>query len=79
MIGLLVVAIGFAVLDLVFTSGSTNLVVHPLRSPGLELGNVGWVILAVLLILATTNAVNLTDGLDGLAAGSSILRSPRSW
>ncbi len=27
---------------------------------------------AVLLIAATTNAVNLTDGLDGLAAGSSI-------
>ena len=33
-------------------------------SPGL-----GWVVLAVLLILGTTNAVNLTDGLDGLAAG----------
>ena len=32
----------------------------------------GWVIFAVLLIAATTNAVNLTDGLDGLAAGSSI-------
>ncbi len=29
----------------------------------------GW---AVFLILATTNAVNLTDGLDGLAAGSAI-------
>ncbi len=29
--------------------------------------------LAVLLILATTNAVNLTDGLDGLASGSAIL------
>jgi phospho-N-acetylmuramoyl-pentapeptide-transferase len=27
---------------------------------------------AVLLILGTTNAVNLTDGLDGLAAGASI-------
>ena len=40
--------------------------------PGLELGNLGWSVLAVLLILATTNAVNLTDGLDGLAAGSAI-------
>ncbi len=27
--------------------------------------------LAVLVIVATANAVNLTDGLDGLAAGSS--------
>ena len=32
---------------------------------------VGWAILAVLTILGTTNAVNLTDGLDGLAAGSA--------
>jgi phospho-N-acetylmuramoyl-pentapeptide-transferase len=37
----------------------------------LELGKVGWVILAVVVIIGTTNAVNLTDGLDGLAAGSS--------
>jgi phospho-N-acetylmuramoyl-pentapeptide-transferase len=40
--------------------------------PGWNLTSVGWVLLAVLLIAATTNAVNLTDGLDGLAAGSSI-------
>ena len=60
-------------LYLVFTSGSTNLGFTRFDRPGLELGNVGWAVLAVLLILATTNAVNLTDGLDGLAAGSSIL------
>jgi phospho-N-acetylmuramoyl-pentapeptide-transferase len=30
-------------------------------------------VLAALIILATTNAVNLTDGMDGLAAGSSTL------
>jgi phospho-N-acetylmuramoyl-pentapeptide-transferase len=30
-----------------------------------------WVIWAVLLIVGTSNAVNLADGLDGLAAGSS--------
>ena len=30
-----------------------------------------WVVWAVLIIYATTNAVNITDGLDGLAAGSS--------
>src|SRR5205085_10939598 len=40
--------------------------------PGVELGTVGWCVLAVLVILGTSNAVNLTDGLDGLAAGSSI-------
>ncbi|MEI2653449.1 MAG: phospho-N-acetylmuramoyl-pentapeptide-transferase [Microthrixaceae bacterium] len=36
------------------------------------MGKVGWVIWAVLLIVGSSNAVNLTDGLDGLAAGSSI-------
>jgi phospho-N-acetylmuramoyl-pentapeptide-transferase len=31
-----------------------------------------WVVWALLLILGTTNAVNLTDGLDGLASGAAI-------
>jgi phospho-N-acetylmuramoyl-pentapeptide-transferase len=31
-----------------------------------------WMALAVLVVLATTHAVNLTDGLDGLAAGSIV-------
>ena len=35
--------------------------------------NVGWCAWAVLLIYATTNGVNLSDGLDGLAAGSATL------
>ena len=73
MIGLLVVSVGFTVLYLVFTSGSTNLGFTRFDRPGLELGNIGWTVLAIFLILATTNAVNLTDGLDGLSSGSSIL------
>lgn len=39
----------------------------------LSLGAVGFVIVAVLLIAAWSNAVNFTDGLDGLAAGSSVM------
>jgi phospho-N-acetylmuramoyl-pentapeptide-transferase len=39
----------------------------------LPLGAVGFVIIAVLLIAAWSNAVNFTDGLDGLAAGSSVM------
>lgn len=35
-----------------------------------EMGN-WYYIIVVLIIIGTTNAVNLTDGLDGLAAGSS--------
>ena len=42
------------------------------NSLGIDLGKVGWVIFAVLVIVGCSNAVNLTDGLDGLAAGSSI-------
>jgi phospho-N-acetylmuramoyl-pentapeptide-transferase len=38
----------------------------------LSLGNVGWIVFAVLVLVACTNGVNLTDGLDGLAAGSSV-------
>lgn len=39
----------------------------------LEIDVGGWMIpIAVFVFLATVNAVNLTDGLDGLAAGTSI-------
>ncbi|MCU0312322.1 MAG: phospho-N-acetylmuramoyl-pentapeptide-transferase [Acidimicrobiales bacterium] len=72
MIGLLTVAVGFAVSMLVFTNVKTTISFSRFDFPGIEIGSVGWAVFAVLLILATTNAVNLTDGLDGLAAGSAI-------
>ncbi len=70
--GLLVVAVGFAVACVAWTDVETTLSFTRWNEPGWNLTDVGWVILAVLLIAGTTNAVNLTDGLDGLAAGSSI-------
>ncbi|HKE75848.1 MAG TPA: phospho-N-acetylmuramoyl-pentapeptide-transferase [Acidimicrobiales bacterium] len=70
--GLLVVAVGFAVACVAWTDVETTLSFTRWNYPGWNLTDVGWIILAVLLIAATTNAVNLTDGLDGLAAGSSI-------
>jgi len=42
----------------------------PFTDIRLELGN-WYYIIVVLIIVSTTNAVNLTDGLDGLAAGAS--------
>lgn len=39
--------------------------------PGFDIGQTGWVALATFVLVATSNAVNLTDGLDGLAAGSA--------
>ena len=70
--GLLVVAIVFAVGCVAWTDVETTVSFTRWNSPGWELTDVGWVVFAVLLIAGTTNAVNLTDGLDGLAAGSSI-------
>jgi phospho-N-acetylmuramoyl-pentapeptide-transferase len=41
--------------------------------PWLNFGMVGGIVFVVLLIAAWSNAVNFTDGLDGLAAGSSVM------
>jgi phospho-N-acetylmuramoyl-pentapeptide-transferase len=70
--GLLVVAVGFAVACVAWTDVETTVSFTRWDEPGWQLTEPGWVLFAVLLIAATTNAVNLTDGLDGLAAGSSI-------
>ncbi len=43
------------------------------RGLGLDLGPYLYAAWALLLMVATANAVNLTDGLDGLVAGSSSL------
>ena len=72
-VGLLTVAILFAVLQLGFTSIHTELSFVRFDSIGIDLGRTLWGVWAVLLILATANAVNLTDGLDGLASGAAIL------
>lgn len=40
--------------------------------PGWELPQVLWVVWTALIVWSTTNAVNVTDGLDGLAAGSAL-------
>ncbi|MFA5564790.1 MAG: phospho-N-acetylmuramoyl-pentapeptide-transferase [Acidimicrobiia bacterium] len=72
-VGLLVVAVSFIVLMLAFTNVSTTLSFTRAGQFGIDLGSAGWAVWALLLIVGSTNAVNLTDGLDGLAAGSAIL------
>jgi phospho-N-acetylmuramoyl-pentapeptide-transferase len=69
--GQLVVAIAFAIVCVKVFKVDTTLSFTYYKSTSIHLGDVGWVILAVLVIYATSNAVNLADGLDGLAAGSS--------
>lgn len=73
MAGLLTVAVSFAVLAVLYAPVHTTLSFTRYNYPAWDIGELGWVVLTVLLILGTTNAVNLTDGLDGLAAGSSAM------
>jgi phospho-N-acetylmuramoyl-pentapeptide-transferase len=44
-----------------------------LRDIGPVIGTVPFVIWAIIMVVGTSNAVNLTDGLDGLAAGATVL------
>lgn len=64
---------GIATLLVLTTEIDTRLSLTRGDLPGWELGKVGWVVWAGLLIFSTTNAVNVTDGLDGLASGSALL------
>ncbi|MGO9407137.1 MAG: phospho-N-acetylmuramoyl-pentapeptide-transferase [Acidimicrobiales bacterium] len=66
-------AILFAVLAESWAHTPTTLSFTSQTSPGLELGHVGWAVFAVIVLVGASNAVNLTDGLDGLAAGSSAM------
>lgn len=70
-LGVLLAGSVFAALGLHFVKVSTDLSFT--RSVGVGLGDIGWFIWAVAIVYATANAVNITDGLDGLAAGSSAL------
>ena len=71
--GLITVAVIFAVLCIRLADVSTDLSFTRVDTTGFDFGAGLWSLWAVLLILGSSNAVNLTDGLDGLAAGSSTL------
>ncbi len=69
--GILIVTVGFALLGLEFVKVSTHLSFT--RPLDLDLGTIGWFMWAIAVVYATANAVNITDGLDGLVAGSAAL------
>ena len=77
LIGQWTVAIAFAIMAMHFPNkagyhpASTNL--SFVRDTALYLGPVVFVIWAGLLIAGTSNGVNLTDGLDGLATGACVM------
>ncbi|MHB1503031.1 MAG: phospho-N-acetylmuramoyl-pentapeptide-transferase [Acidimicrobiales bacterium] len=65
------VGMGFAIAAERWAGANTHLSFTRWNSIGIDLGPVGWVVWATLIVVATANAVNLTDGLDGLASGSA--------
>jgi phospho-N-acetylmuramoyl-pentapeptide-transferase len=69
--GQVFIAVAFAVLAVRWVHTSTHLSLTRVTLPGWNLGVIGWSLLAVFMVIGTSNAVNLTDGLDGLAAGSA--------
>jgi phospho-N-acetylmuramoyl-pentapeptide-transferase len=77
LVGQMVVAVIFAILAINFpdragfTPASTD--VSFIRDTGLALGAVLFVVWAYVMIAGTSNGVNLTDGLDGLATGTSVM------
>ena len=78
LVGQLVVAVGFGILALQFrnadglTPASTDLsYVRDIAT--VSMGSIVFILFVYLLVSAWSNAVNLTDGLDGLAAGSMAL------
>ncbi|MEE1943341.1 phospho-N-acetylmuramoyl-pentapeptide-transferase [Streptomyces sp. TRM 70361] len=77
MLGQLIVGIAFAVLSINFadargqTPASTKLSFT--EDFGWSIGPVLFVVWALFMILAMSNGVNLTDGLDGLATGASVM------
>ena len=61
----------FSLLAVYWAHASTTLSFTRYDSLGIRMGTGVWVVWATVIIAASANAVNLTDGLDGLAAGSS--------
>ncbi|HHT78403.1 MAG TPA: phospho-N-acetylmuramoyl-pentapeptide-transferase [Actinobacteria bacterium] len=69
-IGLLLLVCIYFILFLKFVLDFPTTISIPFTNKVFDIGNWYYLIVA-LIIISTTNAVNLTDGLDGLAAGTS--------
>ncbi len=57
------------------TPAQTNMIVPFFKEVAIPLGIAGFVILTYFVIVGTSNAVNLTDGLDGLAIMPTVMIS----
>ena len=78
LLGQLLVGVGFGLVALTFESTNGQTVASTTLSfvrdiDWLDISKYGAILVFVLVVMATTNGVNLTDGLDGLATGASIM------
>jgi phospho-N-acetylmuramoyl-pentapeptide-transferase len=69
-----ILAIVTGVLICSYAGFSTRLTIPFFKNISPDLGK-GYILFAALVIIATSNAVNITDGLDGLAIGPFIIAS----
>jgi phospho-N-acetylmuramoyl-pentapeptide-transferase len=70
--GQLLVAVAFAILAVKWAGVEQVISFTRIDWPGWNVPVVVWAVLAAVFIIGFSNAVNLTDGLDGLAGGSSV-------
>ena len=70
---LVAIGAGFALFYMAKNNTNNILIVPFFKQVALPLGVVGFMLLCYLTIVGTSNAVNLTDGLDGLAAFPVVL------
>jgi phospho-N-acetylmuramoyl-pentapeptide-transferase len=79
LIGQAVIGAVFGIIALYFPSNDRQLTVGSTKISFikdidfLEISKVGAVLLFIFVVMAMSNAVNLTDGLDGLATGTSVM------
>ena len=71
-VGQLVISVAFALLALHYVGESISKVSF-VRDTAINLGAAGFIFWVYVMLSATSNGVNLTDGLDGLASGSSAM------
>ena len=68
MLGLLITAVGFIVY-IVINENLDKQMYIPILKTTINVNNMIYIPFMIFIMLATTNSVNLTDGLDGLATG----------